>query len=446
MKIKKRYICNECGYISSSWIGKCPECLSWNSFKEEILENENKIKTLSLNEKFIFNVNEIEDQQNSFLNFSLESINTFFGNGIINGSVILLSGEPGIGKSTFLLFLSQFINNKKVYYFSGEESLFQIKNRILRINSNLTNIFISTVSNIDEILLLCEKDLPNIIFFDSIQTIYSNILENTAGTISQIKYCTSKIIAFAKKYNIPVIIIGHINKEGDIAGPKLIEHLVDVVLYFEADLKENLRILRSIKNRFGNTDEILLFEMTENGLNYIESITNYFIDIKEKEKENVGKCKSVIIEGRKVIIIEIEALVVPSNFVNPKRFAEGVDLSRVNRIIAILNKHLNENLNNYDIYVNISKGIKTKDIGIDFAIACAIYSSKHNLSIKSDSVFIGELSLTGKLNSVNKIEQRVKEAKKLGLNNIYLSDSIELKDLSLVKIERVDKNFINIFK
>lgn len=445
MKLKTRYVCSECGYVSSSWIGKCPECLSWNSFIEKVIENEKNKKIVTENkEKSIFHINEIEVNENSLLTFSLDSLNTFFGRGIVNGSVILLAGEPGIGKSTFLLFLANLINNKKIYYFSGEESLSQIKNRVERINKNL-NIFISIISNIDELILLCEKDLPDIIFIDSIQTIYSNIVDSFAGTISQIKYSTSKIIEFSKKYNIPVILIGHINKAGDIAGPKLIEHLVDVVLYFESDLKENLRILRSMKNRFGNTDEILLFEMTENGLNYIESITNYFIDMNEKEEENIGKCKSVIIEGKNFLIIEIEALVVPSNFVNPKRVVEGVDIARVNRIIAILNKHLNENLNNYDIYVNISKGIKTKDIGIDLAIASAIYSSKHNLYIKSNFAFIGELSLTGKLNSVTKIEQRIKEAKKLGLSKIYIP-LIDISDNSLFKIERIDKNFINIFK
>ncbi|HOJ62816.1 MAG TPA: DNA repair protein RadA [Spirochaetota bacterium] len=445
MKVKTRYVCNECGYISSSWIGKCPECLSWNSFKEEIIENDKKrLPRENGSEKAIFHIDEIEIGEKSLLKFLSESLNIFFGNGIVNGSVILLAGEPGIGKSTFLLFLAKYLKDKKIYYFSGEESLSQIKSRIERTGDKL-DIFISNLSNIDELILLCERDLPDIIFLDSIQTIYSNIIENSAGTISQIKYCASRIIEFSKKYNIPVIIIGHINKAGDIAGPKLIEHLVDVVLYFESDLKDNLRVLRSIKNRFGNTNEILLFEMADTGLTYIESITNYFIDMNEKEKESIGKCKSVIIEGRKFLIIEIEALVVPSNFVNPKRVVEGVDFARVNRIIAILNKHLNENLNNYDIYVNISRGIKTKDIGIDLAIAVAIYSSKHNFNIKNDVAFIGELSLTGRLNSVNKIEQRIKEAKKLGLSKIYVP-KIEIEEDILFQIDRIDKNFINIFK
>lgn len=432
MKNKIRFVCNECGYTSTNWLGKCPECFSWNSFIEESIQSSKNI--ISNSNKSLININDIKLEIESTVITNNKNINDFFGDGIISGSVTLITGEPGIGKSTFLLFLANiFPENIKIYYFSGEESLSQIKKRCERLKVNRENLFISNQIDTELIIKQCKDEKPNIIFIDSIQTCYSSKIDSLAGTVTQIKNNTSILIQLAKEFSIPIIIIGHITKSGEIAGPKIMEHMVDVVINFQGDMKNNYRILRSEKNRYGSIDDIILFEMKENGLILIDNPSNFFLDINKEEKVSLGKCKAVIIEGKRPIVIEVEALAVPSIYSNPRRFSEGVDISRINRIAAIIDKHLNENLNNYDIYFNIPSGIKTKDAGIDLAIAIAIYSSKNKKYINNDYIFIGELSLTGNLREVFKIDNRIKEAKKFGFNFFILpksnikDDSIELK-------------------
>ena len=436
MKKKKRFVCKECGYTSVSWIGKCPECFSWNSFIEEVIENPNHQIQL-LKENDLLNINKINFEKEAIIKTKEEEINNFFGEGIVAGSVILITGEPGVGKSTFLLFLANlFKENTKIFYFSGEESQAQVKRRYDRLNTSNKNLYISNQIEIEAIFDLCNKDNPDIIFIDSIQTCYSLKVESSAGTISQIKHCTSLFIEYSKKNSIPVIIIGHITKTGDIAGPKIMEHMVDVVLYLEGDFQHQYRMLRSMKNRFGGIEEMVLFEMKDQGLILIDNPSGYFIN-NENNEEIFGKCKTVIMEGKKPLIVEVEALVIPSVYSNPRRFAEGVDIARVSRISAILDKHLNENLNNYDIYFNISGGIKTKDVGIDLAIALAIYSSKHKKVINNNIIILGELSLTGKIRGIFKLEQRIKEAKKFGIEKILIPKSEPI--ISNEKIKNVNK-------
>jgi DNA repair protein RadA/Sms len=426
MKIKKRYVCRECGYITTSWIGKCPECLSWNSFEEELIENQTKNSIIPESNGQLLKINEIEIKENSIIKFDNNEINSFFGDGLVLGSFVLLAGEPGIGKSTFLLYLvNHFPKDKKIFYFSGEESQIQIKRRVDRLGLKSENLYLSNEIEIDKIFEICNKNKPDIIFIDSIQTIYSGNIDSSLGSISQIKYCSEKLSFFSKTNSISTFIVGHITKGGDIAGPKLIEHIVDVVVYFEGDFQNNYRIIRLFKNRFGNTDEIMIFEMKENGLAMVDNPSSFFIE-DDLESNSSAKCKCVIIEGKQSIIVEVEALVVPSVYTNARRFSEGVDVARINRIAAILNKHLNENLNNYDIYFNISGGIRTKDVGIDLAIATAIYSSKNKKEISNSSVFIGELSLTGKVRNIVKIEQRIKEAKKFGIKKMFIPENSDI--------------------
>lgn len=423
-KVKKRFVCSECGYVSSAWMGKCPECNSWNAFTEEII-NDN-VQTSDSDKKDIqlpIKIQEVQQLEEDIFILENENMNIFFGSGIVPGSVILLSGEPGVGKSTFLFLLAKYIKrSKKIYYFSGEESVSQIKKRFDRVGASDSSLFVSNISQVEKINEICMKEKPMFVFVDSIQTCFSSEVDSGQGTISQIKKCTQTLIDYAKVSNAVVIIVCHVTKSGEIAGPKIMEHMVDVVTYFESDYKNQFRILRSRKNRFGNVDEILVFEMKEKGLEIIDNPSSFFIESENRSEFSVGKCKCVIIEGKRPLIVDIEALVVPSAFPMPKRFSEGIEVSRINRILAIIDKHLNENFNNYDVYTNISGGIKTSDIGIDLAIAAALISSKKQKAIKNDNVFIGELSLTGGIKKVNQIDKRIKEAVRFGFNKIYYQD------------------------
>jgi DNA repair protein RadA/Sms len=441
MKNKNRFVCNQCGYVSVSWIGKCPECFSWNSLSEEEIEPPKSISHKKNDE--LINLNDIKFENNIINKTSKEDINNFFGEGIVAGSVILIAGEPGVGKSTFLLFLANlFERNTKIYYFSGEESQIQIKKRCNRLKID-QNLFISNESNVENIIEICKKNKPEIIFIDSIQTCTLPNVESAAGTISQIKNSTAYLMQYAKEHNVPILIVGHINKAGEIAGPKVIEHMVDVVIYFESDYQHHYRILRAMKNRFGSIDEIILFEMKENGLELIENPSSYFID--KNSKDTIGKCKTIIIEGKKSFLIEVEALAVASIYSNARRFSEGVEVTRVNRIAAILDKHLNLNLNSFDIYFNISGGIKTKDVGIDLAIAIAIFSSKNKLAINCKSIFIGELSLTGNVRNVNRIEQRINESKKFGASRIICPNFNAVPDKITIPVNEINEAVKNAF-
>jgi len=444
MKNIRRFLCKECGYISHTWIGKCPGCNSWNSFDEEKIEKNNiSHKNNKIN---VQKIDEINDIEHLIIKTDCNEIDDFFGEGIVQGSVILLSGEPGIGKSTFLLNLSDFFKNEKILYISGEETINQIKKRSDRININNNNLYISDEIEIESILLYCKKKLPDIIFIDSIQVMYSSEIDSAGGSVSQVKYCTNKLIEFAKEKKIVIFIIGHITKTGDIAGPKILEHMVDVVIYFEGDNQYQFRILRIIKNRFGSIDEILLFEMGEKGLNLIKEPSLFFID-KEKDEDTIGKCKTIIVEGKRAIIVDVEALVVPSVYSNARRFSEGIDIARLSRIAAILDKYENENLNNYDIYFNISGGIKTKDIGIDLAIAISIYSSKNKKKVSNNFIFLGELSLTGKIKNIFKIENRIKEALRYGNHEIFIPENKKVNSSkNIICIDNINSAIKHVFK
>lgn len=425
MKKRKQFVCSECGNISPVWAGKCNQCNSWNSFIETETDVKKKVQK-SNHIDTIQNINEIHFSDTDIYLTKIDDINNFFGNGIVKGSIILLSGEPGVGKSTFLLYLSGILQ-KKIFYFTGEESKEQIKNRFLRVGSPSESLYISDISEVESIISVCEKQKPEVIFIDSIQTIYSNEIDNAPGNITQIRTSIHNIIEFAKKHGITVFIVGHINKTGDIAGPKVVEHMVDVVVFIETCDSDIFRIIRSRKNRYGNVHEILIFQLKQHGIELIDNPALFFID-KDDNEANIGKCKTIVMEGRRPLIIDIEVLVVPSVYNGPRRFAEGIDGARLNRISAIMDKHLSENLNNYDIYFKISGGLKSDDVVLDTAVAVAIYSSKHKIFIDNDLIVLGELSLTGKIRPVKNLDLRLNECNKFSFNNIFIPESNKYKE------------------
>ncbi len=433
MKQNVRFVCNECGAISQSWIGKCPECLSWNTLVKEVIEDQKKKPVKTDNPPV--RLSEVQIKDNSTITLKNDLVNRFFGEGIISGATILIAGEPGVGKSTFLLFLSDIVpEGSKIYYFSGEESVSQIKRRALRIGAKNNSLYLSNTSCLEQIIKKCSEDKPDFIFIDSIQTVYSKEVDSGAGSVTQIKQCASELINYSKETGTPLIIVGHITKQGDIAGPKVLEHMVDAVVYFMSDIQPQYRVIRSIKNRYGSVNEILLFEMKEDGLKPVQNSTLFFAE-KDDNSLLEGRVRTALLEGRAPIITILEALVVPSVYASPRIVSEALDNARISRISAIMIKHLGENLNNYDLFVNIAGGLKTKDVAGDLAIAACVYSSKHRFVIDNYTAFIGELSLSGKVISVPGIEIRIRELANCGFKKIFLPSAVKgaIKDITGVE-------------
>ena len=437
MKPKKKFVCSSCGAVSPIWVGKCPECQSWGTMIEQSDSPAAAVKT-STEIPTPLRIQEITQDEHSIIKCSDEELNNFFGEGIVSGGVILLAGEPGIGKSSFLFLLAENLSNEKILYFSGEETLFQLKRRAVRLGVKNDKLFLSDSSDVDDIVTACRKEKPSIVFIDSIQMMKKRDLDMGFASVNQMKFCTDTLVDFAKETNTAVVLIGHVTKSGEIAGPKMIEHMVDVVVYFENDIKNNFRILRSVKNRYGNIDDILFFSMNETGL---KIVNNNFEMIHSQNfyKTASGKCKCIVTEGPKLLLVEVESLLTPSVFAAPRRFAEGIDPARLNRITAILNKHLGENLNTYDVYVTVTNGIRVKDVAVDYAVAAAIYSSKNNILLDGRSCFIGELSLSGDVVNVKKLEQRIAELEKFGIDKIYVpaDDDIQKKFPNVIGTDNV---------
>lgn len=412
--------CPKCDAQYLKWQGKCSECGNWGLVEEDI----EIIKTKDKNKNdgklsSVFNLNDVVINENERIKTGVGEIDLVFGGGIVKGSLTLLAGQPGIGKSTLVMQIAALFKKQKeddfVLYISGEETKEQVKNRLNRIAKNNLNIQFSNDVMIENIITTIEKINPSLVIIDSIQTMFSKDLENSVGSINQIKACTVKLLDIAKKLNIPIIIIGHITKEGNIGGPKALEHIVDVVLYFEIQKYKNFRILRSIKNRFGNTNEVGIFEMRENGLNEVLNPSEVFIENKIIDKGNVITCTQ---EGTRPFLIEVQALVSKTAFGYPKRAVSGFSLNRLEMLIAVLTKKVGLELFNYDIYINIVGGINPKDTGLDSAVALSIISAYLNKEVDKNVCIFGEIGLSGEIRSVGRDEARVKEAKKMGLNKI----------------------------
>lgn len=438
-KLKSKFVCQNCGYSSVRWSGKCPECDNWNSMVEELITHESNKKTLK-NSKSILKVNEnnyralseITSINESRTKTHITELDRVLGGGIVEGSVILIGGDPGIGKSTLMLQLAEKIIDKKILYVSGEESASQIKLRADRLNFNLKNFFILSETNLDVIQAVIERENPDIVVVDSIQTVYRSEIESAPGTVSQLRESTALLMNLAKAGNFSVFIVGHITKEGMIAGPKVLEHMVDVVLQFEGERTHSFRILRGIKNRFGSTNEIGIFEMTEAGLKEVLNPSDVFLS-----QRNYGASGCVIsasLEGTRPVLIEVQALVSSSNYGIPQRTSMGFDYKKLSIIVAVLEKKLGLFLNKYDIFLNIAGGIKIEEPAIDLAVAMSIFSSLKDIPVDSETVLLGEVGLSGEVRTISYAERRIIEAEKLGFKKIIVPKG-NLKNLNLKKFK-----------
>lgn len=430
MKLKTIYICNSCQFESSKWIGQCPQCNTWNSFMEDVInvgkpEKGSLSKTprsLKIGAQSPTSLEQSGKAQTSRLFSDIEEFDRVLGNGITPGSMILLSGEPGIGKSTLTLQIANNLAKKiKVLLVSGEESVEQIAGRAGRLNLNEKNLLALNEFTLENILETIHQEKPGLIIIDSIQVISSMDFPGSAGSITQVRYCTERLLEIAKTTNTPVILIGHVTKDGTLAGPKVLEHLVDTVLLFEGDRFQQFRLLRAQKNRFGSCSEIGIFEMTENGLIEIKNPSEQFLE--GRKKNSIGSAITVAMEGTRPFLVEVQALVSTSAFGFPKRTANGFDLNRLQILIAVLEKYAKFNLQNQDVFINIVGGIKLTEPAADLAVLMAIASSYLKRPLPESATIFGEVGLSGELRKVIHNEKRQKESEKLGFSQIISSSN-----------------------
>ncbi len=423
-KVKTAFFCSSCGTQFSKWLGQCTSCKQWNTIVEEVIQKEEKVAWQTKSSTGIRKVSkplligEIDSTKEIRMNTNNMELNRVLGGGLVPGSVTLLGGEPGIGKSTLLLQLSLKLPYK-VLYVSGEESQKQIKMRAERIDPSNNSCYILTETNTQNIFKQIEEIEPDILIIDSIQTLHTDYIEASAGSISQIKETTAELIKFAKETSTPVILIGHITKEGNIAGPKILEHMVDTVLQFEGDRNHIYRILRALKNRFGSTSELGIYEMQGNGLREVSNPSEILLS--QRQEELSGTAIASTIEGLRPLMIEIQALVSTAVYGTPQRSATGYNLKRLNMILAVLEKRVGFRLGTKDVFLNITGGIQVDDPAIDLAVVSAILSSNEDISIAKDICFAGEIGLSGEIRPVQRIDLRIQEAEKLGFSKIFVS-------------------------
>jgi len=415
------FYCQNCGSQSSKWLGKCPACNEWNSFVEEYITKKTSSKDGYISSKINHPklISEIDYSSEKRIITNDKELNRVLGGGIVPGSLILLGGDPGIGKSTLLLQFALSSKSKKILYVSGEESEKQIKMRAERINQDSDHCYILTETSTNNIFKEIEKIQPDILVIDSIQTIHTSSLESTPGSVSQIRECASELIKFAKETGTAVFLIGHINKDGAIAGPKVLEHMVDTVLQFEGDRNYIYRILRTIKNRFGSASELGVYEMTQDGLREVSNPSEILISERDSPTSGVGIAATI--EGARPLLVEIQSLVSTAVYGNPQRSATGFDTKRMNMLLAVLEKRCGFKLGAKDVFLNITGGIKINDTAIDLAVVCSILSSDQDISLDTLICFAGEIGLSGEIRAVNRIENRIKEAEKLGYKKIIIS-------------------------
>ena len=450
-KTKSAYFCQSCGYESAKWLGKCPSCNQWNSFVEEVIQKgSNSVpewKTASGGSRIAkpSAIDEIVFAEESRLITPDGEFNRVLGGGIVPGSLVLIGGEPGIGKSTLMLQLALNLPGMKILYVSGEESEQQIKMRAERLaplsKRKGGDCFILTETSTQNIFKQIEILEPQAVIIDSIQTLHSAHIESTPGSVSQVRECTAELLRFAKETSTPVFLIGHITKDGAIAGPKILEHMVDTVLQFEGDRHHVYRILRAIKNRFGSASELGIYEMQGSGLREVSNPSEILLS--QRDEELSGITISAMLEGARPMLIETQALVSVSAYGTPQRSATGFDTKRMNMLLAVLEKRCGFRLSAQDVFLNIAGGLKVEDPAIDLAVVVAIISSHEDISVSTKVCFAAEVGLSGEIRAVNRIEQRIAEAEKLGFQQIYISKynqkGLDIKRYSSIEIKSVSK-------
>lgn len=422
-KVKTKWVCQSCGYETPKYIGKCPDCGAWSSFVEEVELKRSEVKTQSANvfDSPVCLINEIQITESIRVATGFEEFDRVLGGGLVEGSLVLLAGDPGIGKSTLVLQTAGNVckAGKKLLYVCAEESGSQVKLRAERLEVNTDNLYVYAQTNLEAVLNQIDILKPDILVIDSIQSVYTSNITSSSGSVSQIRECTNILTDIAKNKNITVVVIGHVTKDGNIAGPKVLEHMVDTVIYFEGDKYKTQRLLRSIKNRFGSTNEIGVFNMAENGLEEVTNPSELFM----KERGENATAGSVIVavnEGTRALLVEIQALVGKTSYPSPRRVSTGIEYNRLLQIIAVLEKRIGINLSNQDVYVNAIGGIETDEPAADLGIALAIATCYRDVVVDGGCVIIGEISLSGEIRNVTNIEKRIYEAQKSGFKKVII--------------------------
>ncbi|RZT92295.1 DNA replication and repair protein RadA [Ancylomarina subtilis] len=452
-KTKTAFFCQNCGVESPKWVGKCPSCGEWNTFVEEVIVKTNNKQTVGSNGQKPNKpqkISDIETSEEKRYNTQNNELNRVLGGGLVPGSMVLIGGEPGIGKSTLALQIALNLKNHTTLYISGEESAQQIKLRGNRLNSDNDRCLIVSETSMENIFSHIKNTKPDILVIDSIQTLGTQVVESAPGSISQIRECTAQLLRFAKESSVPVLLIGHITKDGNLAGPKILEHIVDTVLQFEGDQNHMYRILRATKNRFGSTSEMGIYEMRSNGLREVSNPSELLLSSNDESLSGVAISASM--EGMRPFLIEVQALVSTAAYGTPQRSSTGFDLRRLNMLLAVLEKRAGFRIGTKDVFLNIAGGIKVNDPAIDLAVIIAVLSSSMDISLPKEVCFAGEIGLSSEIRPVNRIDQRISEAEKLGFKHIFIpKNNSKGLDTSKFKIKihfvsKVGQVFQTLFK
>lgn len=447
-KIKSVYICSECGYESPKWYGKCPSCGEWNTMNEEIKDTSKSSPTVK-SRSFSsyakpYSITEISTDDEHRYDTGCKELNRVLGGGIVKGSLILLGGDPGIGKSTVLMQICQFMGNSlKILYVSGEESKRQLKLRANRLGVNSPNLYVMTETDIEVVCEQIKNVKPDLVMVDSIQTMNLTELNSSPGSVTQVRECTNMLMRTAKGMDVPMFVVGHVNKEGSIAGPKVLEHIVDTVLHFEGDKQMACRILRAVKNRYGSTNEIGVFEMTDKGLKEVENPSVMLLSGRPKNVS--GTCVTCTIEGSRPILAETQGLATQSGYGNARRMATGYDYNRLSMLLAVLEKRAGYYFSNNDAYINIVGGLRVDEPAIDLSIAMALISSLKDTPVDENAVVFGEIGLAGEIRSVSQAQMRINEAVRLGFTRIILPyhnlKGVHCSDAELIGVRNIREAF-----